>query len=194
MKKIFARTLALSLLAVALLSVAELAKLPLLKYRDNQQTIEDLRERLGRFAAITAARTADGRLLERRERRWAQETLTFDEPNSGRAAAALQENVKSVIDGAGGKLMSTRILPVEEQGAFYRVAAQVRLQATTDNIGPTLLGLESSFPYLFLEQVSVSSLRGRLAQQRGEASVPLNVTLEVSGYLRADRVENEAGG
>lgn len=188
------KTLALSLLFVALLSVVELAKLPLLNYRDNQQTIEDLRERLGRYAAITAARTADRRSLEWLERRWAQETLTFDEPNTGQAAAALQENVKSLIEGAGGKLMSTRILPVEQKGAFYRVAAQVRVQATTDNIGPTLLSLESSFPYLFLEQVTVTSRPGRRAAQTSEASVPLNVTLEVSGYLRADRVENEVGG
>ena len=176
------------------MSVVELAKLPLLEYRDNQQTIEDLRDRLGRYTAITAARTAERQSLERLERRWAQETLTFDVPNTGRAAAALQESVKSVIDGAGGKLMSTRILPVEEEGAYYRVAAQVRLQATTDNIGPTLLSLESSFPYLFLEQFSVSS-RGRpTAQQSSGVSVPLQVNLEVSGYLRADRVESEAGG
>ncbi len=178
----------------AILAVAELAKLPLLEYRENQRTIADLRERLGRYTAIAAARTADRQSLEKLERRWAQETLTFDEPNTGRAAAALQEKVKSLIDGAGGNLMSTRILPVEEEGAFYRVAAQVRLQATTDNIGPTLMSLESSFPYLFLEQVSMSSRRGRLAQQSSDATVPLNVNLEVSGYLRGDRVDNEAGG
>ena len=90
--------------------------------------------------------------------------------------------------------MSTRILPAEEEGAFYRVAAQIRMQATTENLGPTLLGLESSFPYLFLEQVSVSSRGRQVTTKDNEVSVPLNVTLEISGYLRADRIENEVSG
>lgn len=194
MSKILSKTLALLLLVVASLSVVELAKLPLLKYRSNQQSIEDLRDRLVRYQATTEKRTADWQSLQKLERRWAQEKLTFDQPNTGRAAAALQESVKSLIDGAGGKLMSTRILPVEEEGAFYRVAAQIRMQATTENLGPTLLSLESSFPYLFLKQVSVSSRGRRVATKDNEVSVPLNVTLEISGYLRADRIENEVSG
>ena len=80
MNKILSKTLALSLLVVASLSVAELAKLPLLKYRSNQQSIEDLRDRLVRYQATTEKRTADWQSLQGLERRWAQEKLTFGCP------------------------------------------------------------------------------------------------------------------
>jgi hypothetical protein len=89
--------------------------------------------------------------------------------------------------------MSTRMLPDKNEGGFQRVAAQVGLRATTDSLGPLLLGLEGDFPYLFLDRLSIVS-RGRRTARRGvEASVPLDVKMEITGYLRAESAAAQAG-
>ncbi len=154
-------------------------------YHGNQQTIGELRDQLGRYTAIAATRADTQRLLQRLEEHLQQDGLTLDQPNSGRAAAALQERVKTLVAAAGAKLMSTRMLADKREDAFQRVAAQVGLRATTDSLGPMLLGLEGDFPYLFLDRLTIAS-RGRRGGRTGaQASVPLDVKMEITGYLQA---------
>jgi general secretion pathway protein M len=193
MARIYRKALALSLLLAACIVSVELVAAPVWRaYRDNQETIAELRGYLDRYRQVAATRSETRRLLERLEEQGQREAMTLREPNLGRAAASLQENVKSLLDAGGGKLMSTRMLPVEEEGRFYRLAAQVRLQADTEALGPVLYGLESNFPYLFLNELAVVSRGARRARKGVVPSIPLDVTLEVVTYLRADQLEPEA--
>ena len=187
MTRIYSKALALSLLLLVFIAVVELLAVPLWRmYHGNQQIIGELRDQLDRYTAIAATRADTQRLVQRLEEHLEQDGLTLDQPNSGRAAAALQDRVKTLADAAGAKLMSTRMLPDKREGAFHRVAAQVGLRATTDSLGPLLLGLEGDFPYLFLDQLSIVS-RGRRTGRGGlEASVPLDVKMEITGYLRVE--------
>ena len=193
MTRIYSKALALSLLLLAFIAVVELLAAPLWRmYHGNRQTIGELRGQFDRYKAIAATRADTQRLLQRLEEHLAQDGLTLEQPNSGRAAAALQERVKTLVDAAGAKLMSTRMLPDKREGAFHRVAAQVGLRATTDSLGPLLLGLEGDFPYLFVDQLSIVS-RGRSTGRRGlEASVPLDVRMQITGYLRVQSAALEA--
>jgi hypothetical protein len=193
MTRIYSKALALSLLLLVLIAVVELLAAPLWRmYQGNQQTIGELRDQLHRYTAVAATRADTQGLLQRLEEHLEQDGLTLDQPNSGRAAAALQERVKTLVDAAGAKLMSTRMLPDKNEGGFQRVAAQVGLRATTDSLGPLLLGLEGDFPYLFLDRLSIVS-RGRRGGRSGPvASVPLDVKMEITGYLRAKSAAAQA--
>jgi general secretion pathway protein M len=195
MSKIYRKALALSLLLIVCIVSVELVAAPVWRaYRGNQETIAELREQLARYRQIAASRDATRGLLDRLAERREHEALTLSEPNLSRAAAALQQNLKSVLDAGGGRLMSTRMLPIEQEGSFYRLAAQVRLQADTETLGPVLLALESSFPYLFLDSLSVVSRGARRTRKGVAPTTPLDVSVEVLAYLRADELETEAGG
>lgn len=152
-----------------------------------------LREQLARYQQVASTRAETHRLLDRLAEQREREALTLSEPNLSRAAAALQESLETLLDAGGGRLMSTRMLPVEEAGAFYRVAAQVRMQADTETLGPVLFALESNFPYLFLDGLSVVSRGARRTRKGAVPSTPLDVSVEVVAYLRADELEAEAG-
>ena len=182
------------LLLLVSLAAVELVAAPTWRaYRGNDETMAALREQLERYQRIAATRPATERLLARLAEHRQREGLTLDEPNAGRAAAALQESVTSLVDAGGGRLLSTRMLPAQADGSFYRVVAQVRLQADTESLGPVLYGLESHFPYLFLDELTVIGRGVRVTRQGGETpTIPLDVSLEVAAYLPADRVVAEA--
>lgn len=195
MSRIYRKALALSLLLIVCIVSVELVAAPIWRaYRGNQETIAELRGYLARYQQVAATRAGSRRLLDRLAEQSQRETLTLSEQNLSRAAGALQENLKALLDAGGGKLMSTRMLPVIEEGPFYRLAAQVRLQADSETIGPVLYALESNFPYLFLDGLSVAARRARRARNGAVASIPLDVSVEVVTYLRADELEPEAGG
>jgi general secretion pathway protein M len=194
MARIYRKALALSLLLAVCIVSVELLAAPIWRaYRGNQETIAELRGDLARYQQVAATRAETSRLLDRLVERGQREALTLSAQNLSRAAAALQENVKALLDAGGGKLMSTRMLPAEEQGSFYRLVAQVRLQADTETLGPVLYALESSFPYLFLDGLSVVSRGARRSRKRTMPSIPLDVSVEVVAYLRADELAPEAG-
>lgn len=138
---------------------------------------------------MAGTRDAAERLLTRLAERREQEVLTLNAPNVSQASASLQESVKALIDENGGKLLSTRMLPLKEEGAVRRVAAQVRIQADSEILGPALYALESHFPYLFLDSLSVVSRGARRARSGTIPAIPLDVSVEIAAYLRSDGLD-----
>ena len=194
MTRIYRKALALSLLLVISFAAVELLAAPMWRaYRGNQETMASLQEHLDLYQRTAATRPETMRLLGRLEEHGQREGLTLSQPNAGRAAAALQESVKSLVDAGGGKLLSTRMLPIQEEGSFYRVAAQVRLQADTETVGPVLYGLESHLPYLFLDELTVVARSVRRVRGGGTPSIPLDVSVEVAAYLPAEQLAMEVG-
>jgi hypothetical protein len=172
MSRIYRKALALSLLLIVCIVSVELVAAPIWRaYRGNQATIAELRDYLARYQQVAATRAGSRRLLDRLAEQGQRETLTLSEQNLSRAAGALQE-----------------------EGPFYRLTAQVRLQADSETLGPVLYALESNFPYLFLDGLSVAARRARRTRNGAAASIPLDVSVEVVTYLRADELEPEAGG
>lgn len=193
MARIYRRALALSLLLAACALFVELLVAPVWRaYQDNRETLAELRDHLVRYRAMAATRDDAEGLLVRLAEQQEHEALTLNAPNVSQASAALQESVKTLINESGGKLMSTRMLPAKDEGAAYRVAAQVRLQADSESLGPALYALESHFPYLFLDGLTVVSRGARRARRGPAPSIPLDVTIEVAAYLRADGLEARA--
>jgi len=186
--------LALLLLLAACIVTVELVAAPIWRtYRGNQETMAALRGDLARYQQVASTRAETRRLLERLAEQGEREALTLSEPNVSRAAAALQENVKALLAAGGGKLMSTRMLPIEQESPVYRVALQVRLQADTKTLGPVLYVLESNFPYLFLDGLSVVSRGARPTRNGTVPSIPLDVNVEVAAYVQVDELVTETG-
>lgn len=186
------RTLALMLLAIAIMGAYRLILIPLvIAYHDGEARIERGKELLERYEALAQRRSLlAGRLSEQQERA-ASATGFLQGPTDAVAAAQLQDRVKVVVEAVGGELRSTQILPAEqlEDGTgIRRTALRVQFTATVDGLQATLYELEAGQPYLIISDIAVRQEAAR--RQSGDAGAQrppvLDVSLELFGYVRGE--------
>lgn len=187
---LISRTLALVLLGLALLGGARLVVAPLVAaFQDNASSIEDAKELLQRYRSLAEQRPAMAERLATQEERAASAAGYLQGPSDALAAAQLQDRVKSVIEDAGGELRSTQILPartIEGDGGIRRASVRVQFAVTIGGLAGTLYELESGQPYLLIDQLTVREQRApRRRRDEPETEAQLDITLELSGYLRA---------
>ena len=190
---LLSRALALVLLALALLGGARLLVAPLLAaFQDNASRIEQAESLLQRYRALAEQRQAMADRLAAQEELAASAAGYLQGPSDALAAAQLQDRVKSVIEGAGGELRSTQILPAratEADAGIRRAALRVQFAVTIEGLAETLYELESGQPYLLIDQLSVREQRTRRRRRdEPEPEASLDVSLELSGYLHAEPI------
>ena len=95
-----------------------------------------------------------------------------------------------MVEGAGGELRSTQILPavaIEGDAGIRRAALRVQFAVTIAGLAETLYELESGQPYLLIDQLSVREQRTRRRRRdEPETEASLDISLELSGYLHAE--------
>ena len=187
---LLSRTLAVVLLGIALLGAYRLVIAPLVTaYRDGQSRIEQAKELLQRYEALAEQRSLLADRLAEEQERAASAAGYLTGPSDALAAAELQDRVKSVVEGAGGELRSTQILPAEELEAdlgFRRTALRVHFVVTIDGLEETLYELETGQPYLIIDEVTVRQERARRRRSEPQAQPMLDVSLELFGYVREE--------
>ena len=183
---LLSRTLALALLALALLGGFRLVVAPLMAaFQDNAARIEQAETLLQRYLALAEQRQAMSDRLAAQEELAASAAGYLEGPSDALAAAQLQDRVKSVIQGAGGELRSTQILPavaIDGDAGIRRTALRVQFAAAIGGLAETLYELESGQPYVFIEQLTVREQRRR---DEPGTDGSLDTSLQLSGYLRA---------
>jgi general secretion pathway protein M len=187
---LLSRTLAVVLLGIALLGAYRLVIAPLVTaYRDGQSRIEQAKELLQRYEALAEQRSLLADRLAEEQERAASAAGYLTGPSDALAAAELQDRVKSVVEGAGGELRSTQILPAEELEAdlgFRRTTLRVHFVVTIDGLEETLYELETGQPYLIIDEVTVRQERARRRRNEPQAQPMLDVSLELFGYVREE--------
>ncbi len=160
------------------------------QYRLYQTHAERLLDRLHNLQRLATARPELEKAIQsiRDDQRTAAYFLPPAPP--ALAAADLQQRVKSLVEGAGGNLLSVQALPVVEEGGVVRVAVGVTVQGDVGMLQKTLHGLESQVPLLFVDNLEVSARQFRPRLPDGKIApytrVQLNSQFEVSGYLRKE--------
>lgn len=104
------------------------------------------------------------------------------------AGAELQSIVKRRVLPSGGQVLSTQILGSQPEEGFTRVTLKLKMRATLEKLVEIFYALETSTPYLFLDNVSVR-YRGGVRRSGAAAALPaqpLDVDLELSGYMRGE--------
>lgn len=178
------RLLALGLLLLTLGLVYLILVHPLWSaYHTNQEQIADYREDIARFERIAAKQPALEQQVQEltRQRKLVRYTLGAQSPTL--AAAALQDRVKSIVEENGGRLTSTRILPVSDVGPFFQVAANVQMRVSTKALQDVLYGLEGGAPYLLVENLTILSRGSRVYRRTGSTSAELDVRFDLSGLM-----------
>jgi general secretion pathway protein M len=105
--------------------------------------------------------------------------------NESLAAAELQSRVKSSVEAVHGELRSTQILPGREESGFRRVAIRGSIAVDIRQLQRIFYQLESSTPFLFLDNVEIRARSVSRGRGAGQGDNPmLDVRFDVYGYLR----------
>ncbi len=182
------RLAAVALLALALLLVYGAVDRGLIaRYRSYQKTGQELQERLQRLRGIVANRELLETELQGLKEDNAMAVYYLETSSPTLAATELQQRIKSIVEGNGGQLTSTQILPVTQDSGFTRVAIRAQMQGGTEVLQKVLHGLETARPLLFVDNLTIRSqlIRKRVRGSR-EVSTTLRMTtvFELAGYMR----------
>lgn len=117
----------------------------------------------------------------------------YDAQTPALAGAQLQRELQEMVQAAGGRLISTQILPASSSEQPARVSVRTQLQGDTEALLDVLYRIEQARPFLFVDQISVRStarrivqrpanLRGRRAPLASREEGQLTVRLDIFGY------------
>jgi general secretion pathway protein M len=170
--------MALALLVLALAAMLGLAAAPYL--------------RLGALAEETAA---NRQLLTSLEARLARQpaggggdprALVLQGETAGIAGAALQRLVNDRVGAAGGQASSFQLLPPREFGGTTRLALGFAMRIDMDGLRNVLHIIETGEPLLFVDDIAIRTAENAAGQSEGDVPAPLEVTMQVSGFLPKD--------
>ncbi len=175
------RALALGLLLFALIAAVAVLATPLvLVHRHYDQKLEDLEDRLSRYQRVAASRAELTRRLEQ-VRALDGRRFYLKDAAPALAAGEIQELEKSLIEAKGGRLASMQIQPHKDEGAFRRVAVNVQVLGSIASIQGILRALETSEPFLFVDNLNVRSLSAD-AKDATTPGAGLVIQFDLIGY------------
>lgn len=186
---LISRALALAILFALAWSGYAYVYVPLeARYRLNQETI-DRDERLeARFVRLGNSREALEAELAAVQSRLAAAGLYLTAESDALASAELQNRAKAAVEANGAILSSTQTLPAKDEGNYRRIGIRVQMTTLMEPLQRILHELESTRPYLFVDNLD---LRRRVKRSRAdgkdepEPESPLTARFDLYGYLRS---------
>lgn len=181
------RALALSLLLLVVLAAVAAVALPAwLLHTRYDDFLEDYTDKLKRYRNVAAQRPAIEEQIKIVEARGSRQYyLKSSSPPS--AAAELQGLVTRIVENHKGKLVSSQALPAGDvkAGEPLKVSTSVRMSAPIVSLMLILHSLETSQPYLFVDQLMVQGIANRTYKPVPGVEPEFVVQITVSGYAPA---------
>lgn len=98
------------------------------------------------------------------------------------AAASLQKKIQSIVEGHGGSLISTQVVPTVDTGLFAPVTLQVQVRLNMEGLKQILYLIESDSLLLKVSELVIESRGGAVPAAMLHAD-QLEVRFQVTGYL-----------
>ncbi len=183
MSQSFQRILAVAILALLLALLWRSALQPAWhQWTNGAEQIDELRANISRFRAMATSRDQfEEALIEVRSRSGVDDAL-MKFSSVTLAAARLQQNVKSLVEGAGGSVVSSQPTDAPDTGPFARVQLSVRLLVSIAALQQVMHAIESQRPMVIIEEVLVLS-RSRRNTRRRVNNDTLDVRMSVVGFV-----------
>jgi general secretion pathway protein M len=176
------RRLALLLLVAAIFAVVAGIGVPVwMMHRWYDTNLADMHDKLERYQRIAATRTEVASQLEAIR---SKDTRRFFLRSGAAAlsAAEAQEAIRTLVDGAGARLISVQAPPAKDEGRYRQVAVNVQMTANIFALRKILHAVENHTPYLFVENLLVrSQVPGNFKPGPG-AEPEMFVQFDVFGY------------
>jgi hypothetical protein len=182
------RTLALLLLLLAISLVVAAFALPAwLLNQHYDRHLEDATDRLNRYHRVSSLRPAIEEAVKEVEAR-AGRQYYLKAASPALSAAEMQGLVTRIIETHKGKIASSQALPAKEDAKAAepaKVAISVQMSASIVPLLLILHTLETSQPYLFVEQLTVNATQGRGYRPVAGVEPEYLVSLTVSAFAPA---------
>lgn len=180
---LLSRLLAVGLLVLLLAGAYLIGIDPLVTtYRVNEMAIAESQALLGRLGVIaTGQHDLEQRVHELTELH-ASEPYYLTRETDALAAVELQDRVSEAINKNGGTIRSIQPLQTEKEDEFQRVTLRVQLTTTIESLFHIIYELETTQPFLFLDNVEIKARPPRVTADSQAGELPLTITLDLYGY------------
>lgn len=190
--RVQSRTLAISLALLALLAVVAAIAWPTLWLnRRYDAFLEDYGDRLQRYRRIVALRPAIEKAIGDTERLGSRKYY-LKGPSPTLAAAELQGLVTRIIESQQGRVVSSQALTTKEDvkpGEPLKTAISVQLSASIIPLQMILHTLETTEPYVFIDQLTVRSNQSRQYKPVPGVQPEYVVQIALHAYVPAEEVK-----
>lgn len=182
------RAAAIALLLVLLGSVYFAVMRPVIAtYRQNEAALMEAQEMLSRFEQMATSEGDLQRNLEEVGQRQASQGYYLTKATDALAAAELQDRVKTLVKESGGTIRSIQTLPGESEDEFRRVTLRLQMMTSIGALVEIVHALETSQPFLFLDNVDIQSRSVRQTDQQTTEPI-LTVSLDLYGYRSPEKL------
>ena len=151
------KRLAIGLLAAGVVLLLAIFALPVwLVHRHYDDALEEIEKRLTRYERLSATRPQLQAKLEA-VRALNSRKYFLKASAASLAAAEIQERAKNFVEANGGRPISVQVAAPKDDGRFKQVTVTVQLNANITALRKILYAIESSEPYLFVDNVMIRS-------------------------------------
>ncbi|MCB1865736.1 MAG: type II secretion system protein M [Chromatiales bacterium] len=182
---------ALALLLLLVAAVYIVVYDPLVtEYRVNSQRIDQRARQIAATQGVIDSGPAVQARVERLRADTSFATLYLPDASDVLAANRLQQQVKEIVEAAGGTLLSSQKLPTRAESPFEAVAVRVNISGDTEAVASVLHSIESQAePLLILDELQLQSRNRRQTRRVDnkrvvESITDVTATFDITGYRR----------
>lgn len=171
------------LIGVIVAAMAGVAVPAILLHRHYDDALTDARDKLERYRRVIGTRQELQQRFDKFKAERNARSYYLKSNNPALAAAEIQEFAKIVIESGAGKLTSMQVLPPKDEDSYRLVMVNVQFNGTVPAIRNILFKLETSQPYLFVDNFVVRSLMGNQQKNQPTVDPDMMVQFDLSGYM-----------
>lgn len=146
-------------------------------------------ERIDRYRRVSSQRADHQRALDTlKARESARFFLKSSAPNLG--GSELTDLVRPMLEANGSRLTSIQPPTVKDEGGFRVYSLSVGFNSTPASLQKTLYAIETSIPYLYIENMTLRATVPRGYKPPPNQEPEVSATMEVQAYGPKDIVRN----
>ncbi len=177
------------LIGALLLGTALLLTLILLPWWSKMQFYDGVAkqaaDRIERYQRLLDSRPLLGKRLKTLRQDLRKRNYFISAANPELAAAELQNRVKKIVTGAGGKLISTQKIDTDKDGDAREIEIKVRMKGDAQALAKVLHELEGQLPIIMVQNISIRSRRTVKGRRKNRVEgYELDVNFGLVGYLQ----------
>ena len=185
------RLVALALLLIPVILLARFVVWPLVTtYASSGSALEATRDKIARYQRLLNELPALEAAVSELDRKNPLDPYLLSGKNRALAAANLQRSLQEAAEKHGVTILSLRVRPSVAEAQMERIAVEARLRADIRPLRELLYYVETTTPYMFVDDLSIKVRRSRRARS---APTGLEINLTLYGLRAADRTGTPRG-
>ena len=185
------RLVALVLVLIPVILLARFVVWPLVtRYASSGSALEATRDKIARYQRLLNELPALEAAVTELDRKNPLDPYLLSGKNRALAAASLQRSLQEAAEKHGVTILSLRVRPPVAEARMERIAVEARLRADIRALRELLYYVETTTPYMFVDNLSIKVRRSRRARN---TPTGLEINLTLYGLRAADRTETPRG-